>query len=673
MNIGKPRLPYWNDQIRVFTFIETNCYCFVWTIKTSLTRLPMQSRWGVPGLLSGKNPSTVAAGEPPDPPLIPPDPPDPSSPLSPNNFPSLLEAKTIPKSSNYRFGTFQRSGTVLSASSKGIKHPTAVAPKALPAMINGTTACETDSALPPSTVSDFRSVTDTIPALEKEKNLQQGCRIVPPSTSSPTLTNKASSSHQSIPIPSQQTTHETIQHPILPSPVLTGDANASSSSQTIPSSLIQKIRLSEDKTLHRRAPVTISASGRPRVLIPDSVFQKGAELHKDFIICYFNGKAPPFNQIQSVFNHMWGKGKRLEIHNNPLNRSVLVRIHSEYLRQKILEKNIWYVGDSMFHTAQWSSVHSTSTPPLKAIRIWAHLTGVPLDLRYEAGLSLVAGLIGEPKETDDFTKNLVSLTLAHVKVEVDLTQPLPSVVEFERENGEVVEVSVHYPWVPPTCSHCHELGHVMRNCLHYTPPPADEVAAKKKQPVNHGSTKKYTNQEASKQSKKYRHVSQSKPLPSQSLSTTEDLGLAAVPAASDAPLFDPITAVVPSLAPTPLLSPHQSSFAIIPGLTLNRSASINHSLNPFLTPEPQQRPSLKRSRSSPTLSPPQFNNRISNSNPNPFSQTLALCNPPLLKPPDLNHSHLLPASIPSPLNNLLPPFATRGSAVPSENLLPLSL
>ncbi|KAH0943379.1 hypothetical protein HID58_003016 [Brassica napus] len=255
--------------IRVFTFIETNCYCFVWTIKTSLTRLPMQSRWEVPGLLSGKNPSTVAAGEPPDPPLIPPDPPDPSSPLSPNNFPSLLEAKTIPKSSNYRFGTFQRSGTVLSASSKGIKHPTAVAPKALPAMINGTTACETDSALPPSTVSDFRSVTDTIPALEKEKNLQQ------------------------------------------------------------------------------------------------------------------------------------------------------------------------------------------------------------------------------------------------------------------------------------------------------------------------------------------------------------DLGLAAVPAASDAPLFDPITAVVPSLAPTPLLSPHQSSFAIIPGLTLNRSASINHSLNPFLTPEPQQRPSLKRSRSSPTLSPPQFNNRISNSNPNP--------------------------------------------------------
>lgn len=81
----------------------------------------------------------------------------------------------------------------------------------------------------------------------------------------------------------------------------------------------------------------------------------------------------------------------------------------------------------MFYTAQWSSEHSTRTPPLKSIKIWAHLTGVPLDLRYDEGLSLVAGLVDEPKEKDDFTKNLASLTVSHVKVEVNLTKPLPSV------------------------------------------------------------------------------------------------------------------------------------------------------------------------------------------------------------------------------------------------------
>ncbi|CAA7040468.1 unnamed protein product [Microthlaspi erraticum] len=106
-----------------------------------------------------------------------------------------------------------------------------------------------------------------------------------------------------------------------------------------------------------------------------------------------------------------------------------------------------------------------------AIQLWAHLTGVPLDLRHQRGLSFVAGLVGEPKETDDFTKNLVSLTLSHVKVEVDLTKKLPDIVEFERDSGEVVEVLVHYPWLPPKCSHCHELGHIAKNCLLLPVPP----------------------------------------------------------------------------------------------------------------------------------------------------------------------------------------------------------
>lgn len=119
----------------------------------------------------------------------------------------------------------------------------------------------------------------------------------------------------------------------------------------------------------------------------------------------------------------------------------------------------------MFHTAQWTSAHSSQSPSLESIQIWAHLHGVPLDLRHQDGLSLVAGLVGEPKEADDFTKNLVSLTFSHVKVEVNLTKQLPEIVEFTRQSGEVVEVKVTYPWLPPTCSHCKELGHIVKNCL----------------------------------------------------------------------------------------------------------------------------------------------------------------------------------------------------------------
>ncbi|KAF3526936.1 hypothetical protein F2Q69_00049719 [Brassica cretica] len=290
------------------------------------------------------------------------------------------------------------------------------------------------------------------------RNLTQNFTIIPPKSSSPTITNRASAIKPSDPQIAKETAHHS---PILPQPSVDPlrfpptSPSPVTNNRTAPPSLVEKIRASEDKTLKRLAPVTISTTGRPRILIPDEVFQQG---------------------------------KKLEIHNNPPHRSTIVRIPSEYLRQKILEKSIWYVGDSMFHTAQWSSEHSKSTHPLKAIKIWAHLTGVPLDLRHQKGLSLVTGLVGEPKETDDFTKNLVSLTVSHVKVEVDLTKPLPSVVEFERQSGEVVEVLVHYPWTPPTCTHCHELGHIIRNCLHYTPPaPSTQKDTGAKTPASQGS------------------------------------------------------------------------------------------------------------------------------------------------------------------------------------------
>lgn len=116
----------------------------------------------------------------------------------------------------------------------------------------------------------------------------------------------------------------------------------------------------------------------------------------------------------------------------------------------------------MFHVAQWGSY--TGNSPLESFPLWAHLKGVPFDLMTQERLSLIAGLVGKPKERDDYTINLVSLSVAHVKVEANLTKQLPEVVEVEREDGSVANVYVEYPWLPPTCSHCHQIGHIIRYC-----------------------------------------------------------------------------------------------------------------------------------------------------------------------------------------------------------------
>ena len=163
---------------------------------------------------------------------------------------------------------------------------------------------------------------------------------------------------------------------------------------------------------------------------------------------------------------MWGKGSKLEIHLQPLKHSMLVRVPNDYIRTKILEKKLWYVDTSMFYVSQWGENPTVSYPEITSIPLWAHLRGVPFDLRTKEGLSLAAGLVGEPIETDDYTKNISSLNVAHVKIEANLCKPLPTAGELLRENGEVIEVDIDYPWTPPLCSHCCRIGHIVKNCIY---------------------------------------------------------------------------------------------------------------------------------------------------------------------------------------------------------------
>lgn len=175
---------------------------------------------------------------------------------------------------------------------------------------------------------------------------------------------------------------------------------------------------------------------------------------------------------------------QLEIHMLPTTNSVLVRIPSEFIREKVLLKRFWYVETSMFHVSQWSEAAASTTPSLQRIQLWAHLKGVPFDLIYDEGLSHIAGQIGEPKETDDWTLNLSSVSVAHVKVEVYTSIPLPTIVEVGRSDGSFVNVEVKYPWVPPICAHCKELGHISRNCPLLPEPPntAPKPVSQSKEP-----------------------------------------------------------------------------------------------------------------------------------------------------------------------------------------------
>ncbi|KAG7552265.1 hypothetical protein ISN45_Aa06g028680 [Arabidopsis thaliana x Arabidopsis arenosa] len=61
------------------------------------------------------------------------------------------------------------------------------------------------------------------------------------------------------------------------------------------------------------AQVSISSEGRPRVKVSNSVFERGAKLHENFIVGIFYGKAPSYGKIWGVLNILWRKDKRVTV------------------------------------------------------------------------------------------------------------------------------------------------------------------------------------------------------------------------------------------------------------------------------------------------------------------------------------------------------------------------
>ncbi|VVB08928.1 unnamed protein product [Arabis nemorensis] len=380
----------------------------------------MHNHWFPSNPASALNPcSTSSVGHPPPPPQPPPpQPPDPSIsslPLSVQDFPHLSPLSSPPPLTNY------------------ISIEIPLVPSTTNVVMTQTDDVPTpDVVMTQVEVRCIAASNSTVQKPRSETTVEERYTIVSPKATSPLITNLASSSSlqlcsgtqtNSVPLAALPTIDTTI--PLLQKPSVQQSTPVPATSHSVPLSLAERIRRSEDKSLHKVSNVIIteSTSGRPRVKIPDAVFKKGADLHKEFIVGYFCGRTPAFGSIQSVLNHIWGKGQRLEIHVNSVNRSMLIRIPNNFIRLKVLEKKIWYVGDSMFHVAQWRAPDSSDSDPshsphrgkLSKIPLWVHLK------------------------------------------------------ELERENGHVDLVEVEYPWIPPTCANCKEIGHIQRNYHKLTP------------------------------------------------------------------------------------------------------------------------------------------------------------------------------------------------------------
>lgn len=217
----------------------------------------------------------------------------------------------------------------------------------------------------------------------------------------------------------------------------------------------------------------------------------------------------------------------------------------------------------------------------------------------------------------------------------------------------MVEVQVHYPWVPPTCSHCHELGHILRNCLTYTPPVSEKEKEKGKEKA---STSKHNETPKPNKTTKNTHPPPSDFTPSKASRNNQKRyqAVSKTPSAKTQ-ISVPIPQEPPEIVPTlPSSSLIQQLLSLPPDPSNSHAAS-----NTFSSLDPTPRPALKRSHSSPILSPPE------SASANPFSelQTLTFSG---LPPLTLTFPTPLPVATDLSSQKTIPSFDSRGPLLPKD-------
>lgn len=149
----------------------------------------------------------------------------------------------------------------------------------------------------------------------------------------------------------------------------------------------------------------------------------------------------------------------MTIHNLTKN-AFLFYIPSPTLRRRVLQHELWRVGDSPFFVTEWKAAYSLNPPSLDTAPIWAKIESIPFDLVTEEGLSYIARPLGQVVDAKPFS----SINSAKIKVIVDLTKPLPKELEIERDDGSICIITVSYPWLPPLCPICNNIGHKAAFC-----------------------------------------------------------------------------------------------------------------------------------------------------------------------------------------------------------------
>ncbi|KFK42816.1 hypothetical protein AALP_AA1G042800 [Arabis alpina] len=218
------------------------------------------------------------------------------------------------------------------------------------------------------------------------------------------------------------------------------------------------------KELQKKGTAFTLPSGEACVTIPNSVIENNRKGWECFILGQFYSDPPSQGIIHNIVNGIWSRQYRDVTVSKLEGHAFLFRVPNASTRHRVLTQRLWQIEGQTMFVAKWEPGMKAINPELTSAPIWLELRNVPLQFFHEEGLEHIAGLVGKPKALHPSTMNKTNLEVAKVFTIIDPRKPLPEAVNVQFESGDIARVLVSSPWMPPICSYCKEVGHILKRC-----------------------------------------------------------------------------------------------------------------------------------------------------------------------------------------------------------------
>lgn len=104
----------------------------------------------------------------------------------------------------------------------------------------------------------------------------------------------------------------------------------------------------------------------------------------------------------------------------------------------------YYMNRQHILVYSWKMDFDFVSQVLKRFPVWVRLPCLPLSFWGGDSLSKIASVMGVPLCADDCTSNVKRITYARLRIEVDVTNPILTVIHIENANRRVFKQKAYY-------------------------------------------------------------------------------------------------------------------------------------------------------------------------------------------------------------------------------------